>query len=94
MLYLYLQLSTDFVYYISGEDKFLQQLAIEEQFGVTLEEKEVQREKLNERKGTGAAIGYNYNDPGAQPSSSNGRFSYSKKTSLADLKALGIGKYK
>ncbi|KOB76015.1 Splicing factor, arginine/serine-rich 16 [Operophtera brumata] len=63
-----------------GEDKFLQQLAIEEQFGVTLEEKEVQRERLNERKGTGAAIGYNYNDPGAQPSSSNGRFSYSKQT--------------
>lgn len=65
---------------VLGEDKFLQQLAIEEQFGVTLEEKEVQREKLNEKRGTGAAIGYNYNDPGAHPSSSNGRFSYSKQS--------------
>ncbi|KAJ2951824.1 hypothetical protein O0L34_g13987 [Tuta absoluta] len=55
-----------------SEDKFLQQLAIEEQFGVTIEEKEAQKEKLNEKKGTGVAIGYNYNDPGAQPSSSNG----------------------
>ncbi|KAJ0176146.1 hypothetical protein K1T71_008320 [Dendrolimus kikuchii] len=55
-----------------SEDKFLQQLAIEEQFGVTIEEKELQKEKLNEKKGTGVAIGYNYNDPGAQPSSSNG----------------------
>lgn len=59
-----------------GEDKFLQQLAIEEQFGVTVEEKEMQKEKLHERKGMGAAIGYNYNDPGAQPSGSNGRFSF------------------
>lgn len=61
-----------------GEDKFLQQLAIEEQFGVTIEEKEAQKEKLHERKGTGAAIGYNYNDPGSivQPSTSNGRFSF------------------
>ncbi|XP_013191530.1 CLK4-associating serine/arginine rich protein [Amyelois transitella] len=55
-----------------SEDKFLQQLAIEEQFGVTIEEKEMQKEKLHEKKGTGAAIGYNYNDPGAQPSCSNG----------------------
>ncbi|KAH9642205.1 hypothetical protein HF086_005535 [Spodoptera exigua] len=55
-----------------SEDKFLQQLAIEEQFGVTIEEKEHQKEKLHEKKGTGAAIGYNYNDPGAQPSGSNG----------------------
>jgi hypothetical protein len=59
-----------------GEDKFLQQLAIEEQFGVTIEEKEMQKEKLLEKKGTGAAIGYNYNNPGAQPSSSHGRFSF------------------
>ncbi|VVC94416.1 unnamed protein product [Leptidea sinapis] len=55
-----------------SEDKFLEQLAIEEQFGVTLEEKEMQKGKLNEKKGTGVAIGYNYNDPGAQPSCSNG----------------------
>uniref|UniRef100_A0A1E1WQ85 Suppressor of white apricot N-terminal domain-containing protein n=1 Tax=Pectinophora gossypiella TaxID=13191 RepID=A0A1E1WQ85_PECGO len=55
-----------------SEDKFLQQLAIEEQFGVTIEEKEMQKERLHEKKGTGAAIGYNYNDPGAQPSCSNG----------------------
>ncbi|KAI8432180.1 hypothetical protein MSG28_004641 [Choristoneura fumiferana] len=54
-----------------SEEKFLQQLAIEEQFGVTIEEKEMQKERLNEKKGTGAAIGYNYNDPGAQPSCSN-----------------------
>uniref|UniRef100_S4PJM5 CLK4-associating serine/arginine rich protein n=1 Tax=Pararge aegeria TaxID=116150 RepID=S4PJM5_9NEOP len=57
-----------------SEDKFLQQLAIEEQFGVTVEEKETHKEKLSEKKGAGAAIGYNYNDPGAQPSSYNGRF--------------------
>lgn len=56
---------------ILGEDKFLQQLAIEEQFGVTVEEKEQHKEKLSEKKGTGAAIGYNYNEPN-QPSSSNG----------------------
>lgn len=62
--------------FFSGEDKFLRQLAIEEQFGVTIEEKEMQKEKLNEKKGTGAAIGYNYTDPGAQPSGSNGRFSF------------------
>ncbi|CAG9100617.1 unnamed protein product [Plutella xylostella] len=55
-----------------SEDKFLQQLAIEEQFGVTIEEKEAQKEKLNEKKGVGVAIGYNYNDPGAQPSCSIG----------------------
>ncbi|XP_050343995.1 CLK4-associating serine/arginine rich protein isoform X2 [Nymphalis io] len=55
-----------------SEDKFLQQLAIEEQFGVTIEEKELQREKLSEKKGTGAAIGYVYTDPGAQTSSFNG----------------------
>lgn len=61
---------------VSGEDKFLQQLAIEEQYGVTIEEKEAQKEKLQEKKGTGVAIGYNYNDPGAQPSSSIGRFSF------------------
>ncbi|XP_063625214.1 CLK4-associating serine/arginine rich protein [Cydia splendana] len=54
-----------------SEEKFLQQLAIEEQFGVTIEEKEMQKERLNEKKGMGAAIGYNYNDPGAQPSCSN-----------------------
>lgn len=58
-----------------GEDKFLQQLAIEEQFGVTIDEKEMQKEKLGEKKGMGAAIAYNYSDPGAEPSSSNGRFS-------------------
>lgn len=57
-----------------GEDKFLQQLAIEEQFGVTIEEKEHQKEKLSEKKGTGVAIGYNYSDPGAQPSNITGRF--------------------
>lgn len=34
----------------------------------------MQKEKLSEKKGTGAAIGYNYSDPGAQPSCSNGRF--------------------
>ncbi|GBP34930.1 hypothetical protein EVAR_26521_1 [Eumeta japonica] len=55
-----------------GEDKFLQQLAIEEQFGVTIEEKEAQREKLHEKKGQGAAIGYNYSDPSSQPSCSTG----------------------
>ncbi|XP_026493997.2 CLK4-associating serine/arginine rich protein [Vanessa tameamea] len=55
-----------------SEDKFLQQLAIEEQFGVTIEEKELQKEKLSEKKGTGAAIGYVYTDPGAQTSSFNG----------------------
>lgn len=60
-----------FLYCFPGEEKFLQQLAIEEQFGVTIEEKEMQKERLNEKKGTGAAIGYNYNDPGAQPSCSN-----------------------
>lgn len=65
-----------------GEDKFLQQLAIEEQFGVTIEEKEMQKEKLHEKKGTGAAIGYNYNDPGAQPSSSNGRFSFTIQSAV------------
>lgn len=59
------------MYIIVGEDKFLQQLAIEEQFGVTVEEKETQREKLSEKRGTGAAIGYNYNEPN-QPSTSNG----------------------
>lgn len=53
-----------------SEDKFLQQLTIEEQFGVTIEEKEMQREKLSEKRGTGAAIGYNYNEPN-QPSTSN-----------------------
>lgn len=37
----------------------------------------MQKEKLSEKKGTGAAIGYNYNDPGAQASSSNGRYSIS-----------------
>lgn len=42
---------------------------------MTIEEKEAQKEKLNEKRGTGVAIGYNYNDPGAQPSSSIGRFS-------------------
>ncbi|XP_068628766.1 CLK4-associating serine/arginine rich protein isoform X2 [Battus philenor] len=55
-----------------SEDKFLQQLALEEQFGVTIDEKELQKEKLSEKKGMGAAIAYNYNDPGAQPSCSNG----------------------
>ncbi|KAG6441004.1 hypothetical protein O3G_MSEX001599 [Manduca sexta] len=55
-----------------SEDKFLQQLAIEEQFGVTIEEKELQKEKLHEKKSGGAAIGYNYNDPGSQPSCSTG----------------------
>lgn len=46
----------------------------------------MQKEKLHERKGMGAAIGYNYNDPGSQPSSSNGRFSftYSKTTVVLD----------
>lgn len=45
-----------------GEEKFLQQLAIEEQFGVTVEEKEHHKEKLHEKKGHGAMIGYNYDD--------------------------------
>lgn len=36
----------------------------------------MQKEKLHEKKGMGAAIGYNYSDPGAQPSGSNGRFSF------------------
>lgn len=63
------------LYYLLGEEKFLQQLAIEEQFGITIEEKEMQKERLNEKKGTGVAIGYNYSDPGSQPSCSNGRFS-------------------
>lgn len=66
-----------YYWFVVGEEKFLQQLAIEEQFGVTIEEKEMQKEKLSEKKGTGAAIGYNYNDPGAQASSSNGRYSIS-----------------
>ncbi|XP_047507943.1 CLK4-associating serine/arginine rich protein isoform X2 [Pieris napi] len=55
-----------------SEDKFLKQLALEEQFGITIEEREMQKERLNEKKGTGVAIGYNYNDPGSQPSCSNG----------------------
>lgn len=58
-------------------------MAIEEQFGVTIEEKEMQKEKLHEKKGTGAAIGYNYSDPGAQPSGSNGRFSFTVITQSA-----------
>ncbi|CAK1543078.1 unnamed protein product [Leptosia nina] len=64
-----------------SEEKFLQQLAIEEQFGITIEEKEMQRDRLSEKKGTGVAIGYNYNDPGAQPSCSNGP---DKKTESKD----------
>ncbi|XP_047997753.1 CLK4-associating serine/arginine rich protein isoform X1 [Leguminivora glycinivorella] len=67
-----------------SEEKFLQQLAIEEQFGVTIEEKEMQKERLNEKKGTGAAIGYNYNDPGAQPSCSNPTGPDVKKTEQED----------
>lgn len=67
---------------VLGEDKFLQQLAIEEQFGVTIEEKETQKEKLHEKKGTGAAIAYNYSDPGAQSSASNGRFSFTIQSTV------------
>lgn len=74
--------------FVIGEHKFLQQLDIEEKFGVTIEEKEAQKEKLNEKKGTGAAIGYNYNDPGAQPSCSTGRlsFPFSNPSSVASEK--------
>ncbi|XP_077293072.1 uncharacterized protein LOC143916059 [Arctopsyche grandis] len=51
-----------------SEEKFLHQLAIEEQFGVTLEEKELQKEKLHEKnKVHGATIGYNYDDSSAKP---------------------------
>lgn len=55
-----------------GEMKFLQQLSTDEKFGVTTEEREAAKEKSLEKKGTGAAIGYNYNDPGTQPSCSTG----------------------
>lgn len=71
--------------FVLGEDKFLQQLAIEEQYGVTVEEKEMQKERLSEKKGTGAAIGYNYNDPGAQPSSYTGRFRISYTDQLMSM---------
>lgn len=49
------------IFLFLGEEKFLHQLAVEERFGVTLEEKEAQREKA-EKKGTGVAIGYNYDE--------------------------------
>lgn len=54
-----------------SEDKFLHQLEIEEQYGVTLEEKEAQREKEKEKKSGGAAIGYSYTDT-SEPTTSAG----------------------
>lgn len=55
---------------LTGEEKFLHQLAIEEQFGITMEEKESQKEK-HEKKGHGASIGYNYDDPTQTTNTSN-----------------------
>lgn len=65
-----------------------------------MEEKEALKEKSHEKKGTGAAIGYNYNDPGSQPSCSIGRFSFKflkKKQLVSSMKRmatnLGFGKW-
>jgi arginine/serine-rich splicing factor 16 len=52
---------------IVSEEKFLHQLYLEEQFGVLPRSNEPPPPIEGKKKVTGAAIGYNYDDPAAAP---------------------------